>query len=76
MTINKRFIQVIDVCLKRYILSTLGIQIKLSNFVSVGPIFMKFSPNCRALNVRFVKGHGATEKGYGAKEKGHGAAPC
>ena len=47
---------------------------ELSNFVA--PIVMKLSPNCRALNVLFEKGHGAIEKGYGTMEEGRGAGPC
>ena len=65
-----------NVYFKSYILSTLGIQIKLSNFVIFGPIFMNFSPKCRALNVLFEKRHNAMEKGHSTMEKGHGAAPC
>ena len=59
-----------------YILSALGIQIKLPNFVIFGQIFMEFSPNCRALNVLFEKGHSVMEERHGAMEKGHGTAPC
>ena len=51
-----------NVCFKRYILSTLDIPIKSSNITIFGPIFTKFSPKCKALNVLIEKGHRAMEK--------------